>query len=70
MFCDPVEVLRQRIHLIIKGAIRELRRFVEELVAPRSVLGQLDKAVANDSAILAQAFNLIAGGRDPFRSAA
>jgi hypothetical protein len=36
MFCDPVEILRYRIDLVIERAIGELRRFFDEIMVPPS----------------------------------
>src|SRR5262245_45272904 len=64
MLCDPGEILRQRIHLVIKSAIRELRRFGHKLIVPKSALRQLNQAATDDATMLAQALDFIASGRD------
>ena len=64
MFCDPCEVLRQRIHLVIEGPIREFRGLSDELPVPRSALRQLNQAATDGETMLVQALDFIAGGRD------
>src|SRR5436190_21709697 len=64
MFCDPVEVLRQRIHLVIEGAIGKLRRFLDKLMVPHRALRQLNQAATYGAAMFPQALHLITDRRD------
>src|SRR5690349_20923724 len=64
MFCYPVKILRQRIHLVIKGAIGQLLGLLDKLMIP-GALRQLNQAGTYSAAMFAQPFNLITDGRDP-----
>ena len=64
MFCDPVEILRYRIDLVVERAIGELRRFFDEIVVPHEWLRQLNQAVTYSAAMFAQPLNLIPDRRD------
>ena len=67
MFCDPCEVLRQRIHLVIERTVGKLRRFVDEFLVPYRVLRELDQAALDGPAMLAQALDFVADGRDQYQ---
>jgi len=64
MFCDPIEILRYRIDLVIERAIGKLRRFFDEIMVPPSGVRQLNQAPTYGAAMIAQPFNLITDGRD------